>query len=247
MGKLNQVNALVAGKKSEATKIISELYKLLQKEVLFDGRLRTYKPLDEEKGERFPQERQIVQQRVKPLINQASDAWTELFDLIATQDSGNQQARADIVADGKLVLADVPVTTLLFLEKQLNDIETFISKLPTPDPSEEWEYDPNIDGLKSRAAVSVKTKKVPRNHVKAEATDKFPAQVEVYTEDIVVGNWTQVFHTGRIPSKEKNVYLHNVRQLRDAVKLAREQANSVDVKPTKIGRNLFNFVFGSTE
>jgi hypothetical protein len=70
-----------------------------------------------------------------------------LWNLVFTQDTGNQSARADIVVDGKVVLANVPVTSLLFLDKQVNDLETFVSKLPTPDPAEEWTHDPNTGAL----------------------------------------------------------------------------------------------------
>ena len=82
-----------------------------------------------------------MQQRADDLIRQAIGKWTELWNLIYTQDLGNQQAKADVVVDGKTLLQQVPVTFLLFLDKQVNDLKTFISKLPTPDPAEEWSHD----------------------------------------------------------------------------------------------------------
>lgn len=45
---------------------------------------------------------------------------------------------------------------------------------------------------------------VPRNHVKAEATDKHPAQVEVYHEDVPVGYWTTVKFSGALPARRVN-------------------------------------------
>lgn len=244
MPKLNQINALVTGRKSDTEKTVTEIYKLLQKDGLFDGRNRTYKPHDEENGERLPSEVQRVQQKATDLIAQATTKWTELFDLTLTQDTANQSAKADVTVDGKVILKDVPVTTLLFLEKQLNDVETFVSKLPTPDPSEEWEFDPNTDQLKTRPMTTMRTKKVPRNHVKAEATKEHPAQVEVYYEDIQVGTWTQILYTGRVSAQERNGMLQRVKKLKDAVKLAREQANLLDVQERKIGSDVFRFVFG---
>ena len=44
MPKLNQVNAIVSARKSEAEKAVHEIVKLLQKEQLFSGRERTYRP-----------------------------------------------------------------------------------------------------------------------------------------------------------------------------------------------------------
>jgi hypothetical protein len=244
MPKLNQINALLTGRKGEAEKAVTEVYKLIQKESLFDGRSRTYKPHDEENGERLPAEQQRVQQRVKDLIGDVTAKWTELWDLTLTQDTANQTAKADIVVDGQTILKDVPVTTLLFLEKQVNDVETFVSKLPTPDPAEEWEHDPNTDLLKTRPLFSVRTKKVPRNHVKAEATKEHPAQVEVYYEDVQVGAWTQTLFTGRIPAQEKNAILARLKKLKDALKLAREQANLIEVQPKKAAESLFGYIFG---
>lgn len=240
--KLNQVNALVSGRKSEVEKKITEVYHLIQKDALFDGLTRTYKPKDEN-GDQLPAERKLVQQKVKTIIDSATSIWTELWDLVHTQDVGNQAAKADVVVNGVTVLPQVPVTTLLFLETQLTHLQTFVSKLPTPDPSEEWEYDLNTDLLKTKPTLTVRTKKVPRNHVKAEATKEHPAQVEVYQEDTQVGTWTQILYTGRIPAQKKNEVLTLVKELRDAVKLAREQANNLDQKLVKIGKNIFDFVF----
>lgn len=244
MPRLHQINALLTGRKGEAEKAVTETYKIIQKESLFDGRQRTYKPHDEENGEKLPPEKQMVQQRVRQLMADAAAKWTELWDMTMTQDSANQLAAAEVVVDGKPILTGVPVTTLLFLEKQINDVETFVSKMPTPDPAEEWEHDPNTDLLKTKPLQSVRTKKVPRNHVKAEATDKHPAQVEVYHEDIQVGTWTQTLFTGRITAQEKNVILARVKKLKDAVKMAREKANSIDVQDKKAGEMIFAFLFG---
>src|SRR5437868_12939247 len=112
MPKLNQINAIVTARKGEAEKTVTELYKLIQKEQLFAGLERTYRPLDEVNGQKLPPESQRVQQRADDLIRQARDKWTELWNLVYTQDTGNQQAKADIVVDGKVLLGGVPVTTL---------------------------------------------------------------------------------------------------------------------------------------
>jgi hypothetical protein len=42
--KLNQVIAIVAGRKADVAKGVTELYHAIQKEGLFDGISRTYKP-----------------------------------------------------------------------------------------------------------------------------------------------------------------------------------------------------------
>ena len=96
MPKLNQINAIVSGRKSDTEKAVTELYKLIQKDTLFTGRERTYRPMDEVNGQKQPSESQRVQQRADDLIRQAVSKWIDLWNLIYTQDLGNQQAKADV-------------------------------------------------------------------------------------------------------------------------------------------------------
>ena len=244
MPKLNQINALVTARKGDAEKQVTELYKLVQKEQLFAGRERTYRPLDEVNGQKLPPESQRVQQRADDLIRQAREKWAELWNLVATQDAGNQRAKADITVDGKALLEGVPVASLLFLDKQVNDLETFVSKLPTPDPAEEWTHDPNTGLLRSRTTESVRTSKEPTVIVKYPATTEHPAQTELFTKDVPVGNWTQILYSGCIPTDRKNAILARVRKLQDAIKLAKEQANLLDVERQKPADALLGYVFG---
>lgn len=244
MPKLNQVNAIVSARKGEVEKTITELYKLIQKETLFAGRERTYRPTDEVAGQKLPAESQRVQQRADDLIRQAREKWTEVWNLVFTQDLGNQLAKADVVVDGKTILGNVPITFLLYLGKQVNDLETFIGKLPTPDPAEEWTHDPNTGLLRSRATESVKTSKEPTVIVKYEPTKEHPAQTELFTKDIPVGTWTQILYSGSLPADQKNAVLKRVRKLQDAIKVAKEQANLLDVERQKAADTVFAFVFG---
>jgi hypothetical protein len=244
MPKLNQINAIVSGRKGEAEKAVTELYKLIQKDQLFAGRERTYRPLDEIQGQKLPPESQRVQQRADDLIRQAVAKWTDLWNLVYTQDLGNQQAKADVVVDGKAILTGVPVTFLLFLDKQVNDLETFVSKLPTPDPAEEWGHDPNSGLLRSKATESVRTSKEPTVIVKYEATKEHPAQTELFTKDVPVGTWTQILYSGCLPTDRKNAILERVKKLQDAIKQAKEQANLLEVERQKAAEAVFGFVFG---
>jgi hypothetical protein len=244
MPKLNQINAIVTSRKSETDKALNELNKLVAKETLFAGRERTYRPVDEVNGQKLPPESQRVQQRADDLIRQAISKWTELWNLVYTQDTGNQQAKADLVVDGQALLSQVPITFLLFIDKQVNDLETFIAKLPTPDPAEEWSHDPNSGLLRSRATESVRTSKEPTVIVKYEATEKHPAQTELFTKDVPVGNWTQILYSGAITTDRKNQILERVRKLQDAIKTSKEQANLLEVEKQKAADPLMSYLFG---
>jgi hypothetical protein len=156
------------------------------------------------------------------------------------------QVKADEVirqTAGETLLSGVPVTYLLFLEKQLAELHGFVKKLPVLDAAESWSYDSSADCYATEPVRTVRTKKVPRNHVKAEATEKHPAQVEVYHEDVVVGYWRTVKFSGALPARRINELLERVEKLQAAVKYAREDANGAEVDDQKLGRRVFDFLF----
>lgn len=240
--KLNQVIAIEKGTKSRSLQELTETHHTLQKPVILSGISRTYRPKDEE-GEQLPPESTKVQVRAEEIIRQTTEVLTKLFDIVATKDWANCKAKADIIVDGKTLLKDVPATYLLFLEKQLVDIHTFIKKLPILDASETWNFDLSADCWATEPVQTLKTKKIPRNHVKAEATEKHPAQVEVYYEDVVVGNWRTVKFSGALPAKRVHELLSRVERLQEAVKFAREEANNIEVEEQKMGEKVFQYLF----
>ncbi len=243
MPKLNQIIAVTTGKKTRAKDAMTKAYQMLQKKELLEGITRVYKPKDEE-GDRLPSEEKKVQLRVHSALKEAALELSELFDVVFTQDLANCTARADIVVDGRPLVKAVPVTYLLFLEKQLTDLHTFVEKLPTLDAAEDWQFSKEADAYACKSYETTRTKKVKRNHVKTEATKEHPAQVETYDEDVIVGFWKTTKFSGAVPSQDKNKMLERVEKLQEAVKFAREEANSTEVKTMKIGESLLDFVVG---
>jgi hypothetical protein len=243
MTKLCQITALLTGKKTAAIKALTEIYHRFQKPVLFYGLAKRYQPLDEE-GETFPDEKQNVQQSAIGCLTEIREVLVGMLDLVATQDKSNTIAKADVKADGRTILADVPVTHLLFLEKQLIDLHTALSAIPVLDPQETWVYDANAACYKSEPTETNKTKKIPRTHVKYDATEQHPAQTEMYHEDVVIGRWKVVKYSSALPWQEKRELLSRIEKLRDGVKLAREEANAIDAAPVNYGSAIFQFILG---
>ncbi len=246
MAKLNQIIAIEKGTKSETSRVITDSYHFLQKEALLSGISRTYKPRDED-GDQLPDENSKVQVKVQDEVKKFTTALTKLFDITLTKDSANSEARANIEIDGKVLLTNVPITTLLFLEKQLVDLHTYVKKLPTLSPAEEWKFDNATNVFRTESFKTTKTKKVLRNHVKAQATDKHPAQVDVFSEDCVIGDYSTTRFSGALPAKDVSEFLTRVEQLQRAVKFSREEANSIDAPEQQCGQKIFDFVFGSTQ
>lgn len=241
MTKLNQMIAVQQGVKSRTQAVIDSVYHQLQKTPLFDGLTKTYQPRDDE-DVRFPDEGIKVQLKAWELLDEAAAAWTRMLDVMATVDATNTATAGQVMVDGVAITDPLPVTTLLSLEKQLTGVRTLISKLPVQDPAKDWHLDPASDAYSSAPVQSFKTRKVLRNHVKAEATDKHPAQVDVYTEDVVQGTWTKVDFTGALPAARKRQLLARVDKLAEAVKVAREEANSASVEDVKIGKQVFDYL-----
>ena len=240
--KLAQVLAIEKGEKSKANRAVTDLHRKSEVEKLYQGLVRTYAPTDEN-GERLPEERQLVQNKATDILREAAGILSGIWDISATKDWTNAGlAKADVIVDGQVLVAQAPVSWLLYMEKELNDIETFMRKLPTLDPSEEWKWSDAQACYTTDQTWQNRTKKVPRNHVKAEATDKHPAQVEVYQEDVVIGRFNKILYSGALPATTKDALLERVRKLRSAILFAREEANGVIAEKKTVGQDLFTFL-----
>lgn len=243
MAKLNQIIAVEKGIKSQSLRDLTDAHQLLQKISMLSGISRTYRPKDEE-GELLPPESTKVQVKAEEVIRSTVEILTRLFDVTATKDWANTQAKADVVVDGEVLLSQVPATYLIFLEKQLVDLHTFVRKLPILDSSETWIFDTSADSWATEAVQTTRTKKIPRNHVKAEATEHHPAQVEVYYEDVIVGYWRTVKFSGAMPATRIKELVDRVEKLQQAVKFAREEANNLEIQEQKVGEKVFKYLFG---
>jgi hypothetical protein len=239
--KLTVILGLLKGAKSRAHVNVSNIHHQSTKPALYAGQNRTYEPR-EDGGEQRPSESQKVQLRAADVLGQLAEELTRHWDLALWRDEGNTRARADVVVDGQTLLRDVPATFLLFLEKQLHDWRTAVTKLPTLATDQSWIYDDATGLHRTEPVRSVSTKKVLRNHVLAKATDKHPEQVKTYEEDVPVGDWTTVRLSGALTVPQQRALVERLDTLADAVKTAREQANLVEVDEVRAGEALFGYL-----
>jgi hypothetical protein len=244
MTKLNQIIAVEKGVRAEAVRVKTDLYHALEKKPLFSGLSKTYKPLDEDDGEKLPSESVQVQIKSSDVLKQLTAALTRLFDITATKDLANTRAKADVkLPDGTVIAANVPVTTLMFFEKQLEDLAAFIGRLPQLDPAQQWSYDANRGVYVTPPIETKSTKKLPRNHVLYEATEHHPAQVQIFTEDKIVGYWTKFDFSGAMKADDITDIKIRLDKLRTAVKFAREEANMMDVLDARYGERMLKYLF----
>ena len=240
--KLCQLIAIVAGRKTNATKEITALHHLAQKGDLMTGISRNYTPKDEE-GDMLPPESKKVQNIANNIFQNASKIWTKLFDTVAMQDIANCTAKADVVVGEQVIFTQAPVTFLLFLEKQLTAVRTFITNLPVLEPHHDWIYDGTKGFYKTPPTQQNRTKKIQTPLVAYEATKEHPAQIQLISEDVNVGTWETVHFSGKIPADTKKCYLAKVQLLIEAVKIAREEANSLEISTVAHTSELFDFIF----
>jgi len=243
MLKLNQVIAIVTGRKATVARDLTEIYQGMSKIDLLSGLHRIYRPSDEENGEKLPVEAKAVQITVKTQLARARAVLTRSFDMVATMDCGNQTAKADITVDGTLVAKDVPVCHLLFLEKQLTDLHTVFHSIPVLSPERQW-VSQNDGTYKSDMTSTIRTKKVPKVLVRAPATTQHQAVTELMNEDIIVGYYDKVDTSGAMLATDRTALIERCRSLIEAVKKARETANNTEVTESTIGTQINDYLFG---
>lgn len=239
--KLSALLAVGKDVKSTGNATITRLHHLLQKPSCVVGIRRNYAPKTEG-GEQLPSEATNVQVRSAEALREATSAFAGIIDVILKTDLTNTKAHADIVVDGTVLATAIPATTLLSLEKQLVDLSTFVEKIPELDQAESWALDEGVGEYRSTPSSTLRTKKVQQPLVLYPATDKHPAQVQMITEDVAVGTWTITKFSGALPRSRREFIAERVRKLLAAVKIAREEANAINVVEREIGSTLMSWV-----
>ncbi len=242
--KLNQIIAIEKGVKAKAAAVLTEVYQSLGKKDQFQGLEKTYQPKDDENGEKLPPQSKKVQTSVDALIKSVMPPLSRMMDVVSTKENANAKAKADLVVNGVTLLSDVPVTYLLFLEKQLVDLKTLVSKLPTLAPDKNWDTDQTTGLWKTPVVETHRTKKVEEHFVVVQATDKFPAQTAHVAKDVIDGYWSTVDLSGEASPVMVKRLLEKIEDLQRAVQFAREAANSVEVTDKPVGDKLLEFIFG---
>jgi hypothetical protein len=242
MVKLNQIVAIEKGERAASLRVMTDVHNKL-KDALLNGLRRTYQPKDDE-GETLPSESTNVQANVSAALLDVKKAVGDYLSVSATRDFGNCNpgARADVKIGEQVIVAQAPVSFLLSLEKELVSLHTLVSGLPVLDSATSWSFDEQNGVYRSDPVQTTRTKKVPKAFVKAEATDKHPAQVEMFTEDVIVGTWTNVKLSGAIPETRRRELLARVVELQKAVKFAREQANGAEVDRLNTGESIMAYL-----
>lgn len=245
MTKLNQLLAIEKGAKSEEHSRLTELYRLADKNELFEGHVRTYRPVDDD-GEKHPPQNKLVQFTADDVMRRWVSAASKLMNVTFSKDVANMGATASVEIDGTTIIEDAPVVFLIALEKKLAQFKQFLQKLPTLDPAEKWHFDREQGLYKTDAHEKRSTSKEVVYTTVAEATKEHPAQVRESFKDVTAGYWNQFRMSGAIPVADKERIIARLNRMIDAVKCAREEANSSSAEKLEVSEDIFSFIFGTT-
>lgn len=242
MAHLGQIIAVEQGERERTQETVREALRQLGEGKLLTGIEKRYRPRDEEDTEQLPDESFKVQATVQDALNTVQRRLTRLWDLAGAKENTNIDASADVIVDGMVLLENVPVTYLLFLERELGNLRDLIRQLPLLDPAVDWE--PQGDGVYATEPFeTTRGKKVPKSYVAYEATATHPAQVQIFTEDVVAGYWTNRRFSGALPKVRQRQILDRIDELSRAVRFAREAANKTEVIDRNLGRTALEYVF----
>lgn len=245
--KLSQYVATLKPAKNSVYATVTALYHRLQRPGEFVGQVKTYTPATED-GDPRPDDVQIVQARVPELLRDMASVWSKQFDFQAALDYGNAKATANVVVDGKTLIEAAPVPYLLFLEKQLKDWVAILKKLPLLDPAKQWIWDADREEFFTEPTIALATKKVSKAQIVVPATDRHPAQWREAVDDVTVGQWKTSYRSGAVHRKDVRKLLERAEALVEAVKIAREEANSMEVESKRgTGSRIFSYLLPAAE
>lgn len=244
--KLHEVIALLKATKTTTYSRFTELHKESQRAETYSGLRKEYFRSSED-GEELPNEVKRVGRTSSQVLAEVQETLTDLFNYTSQQENGNQHAKATVTVNGRVILKDAPVTYLLFLEKQLTDLRTFITKMPVLDENKDWTLDPASGIYRTEKVRTTRTKRVQRPIVKYDAVIKegvaLPAQTEMITDDIPTGVYETTQFSGALPSPRKKELLRRVDLLIQSVKVARSEANDTKAPEVKVAGAIFDYLF----
>ena len=242
--RLHTIAAIHKGTRERTHLTLTTLHKESQKPALYGGQTKRYQPFDEEDLDRPADVRENVQLRAHDVLTALHAILLPMWNTEATLDRTNQQANADLIVNGTVLIERAPATYLLFLQKQLDYVRTFIEKLPTLPLTEDWTFDDTVGHYVTPTVKTTSSRKKTVPLVLHPGTDRHPPQAIAHQEDVPVGTWESVKRSGALPVDEKGYLLQRVTVLQDAVKSARERANMTVVSDFTPASTLLEFLFG---
>lgn len=245
MGKLHELLAVEADRKKASERLVQESIKTFKKENLFSGAVKRTEMFDEDE-QKVPDEVLKLETTVDENLQYSLEALVKYWDTVAQKDSSNMLATSDVIVDGKTILKDVPATTLLGMEKKINELRNLYNAIPTLPPGINWVSDTTHEKAdvyrNANDLVTFKTMKDTEYRTVAEPTKEHPAQVAQLNVTKNIGKFITTKWSGMITPYEKARRITNIERILSAIKKARQRANSAKTMDIKIGKAIMDFI-----
>jgi len=245
MAKLHELLAVEGDLEGLYRKILNETTTTFtKKQDHFLGFVRTLQLYDSNAPEIAPEYKEL-DTTVDSKLNYQESHIIRYFDVVLQKELTNGSARADIIIDGTTIAKDLPATFLLGLETKLKYVRSVYDSIPTLAPGVKWETDTNKgkDVFKtSNPEETFKTEKIIEPFILHKATIEHPAQVREISKTINTGKYERTIWSGMITPARKSVILGKIDKLLQAVKKARQRANTTKVINATVGSELFNYI-----
>lgn len=242
---MTQQHTIVAKERSVSERTnreLTDIYHQVQHPPMFMGSVKEMVATNEEVPNE-PPEITLPALTAQDVFTRVIKLLTDAWDVTATRDRTNMSAQADIVVDGHTLAHDIPVSTLLSLEKQLVNMRTVIKAMPVRDPSKLWAFDADQGFHRAPERRTVKTRKVMKALVLVQPTKEHPARAESYPSDEPVGHYVTTEFSGAFSAQDRQSLVDRLNTLIDAVKTARSEANRTEVTDVHMGAELLGFIF----
>lgn len=197
----------------------------------------------EASGSEFHEVSLTVTEALKNLESDVSN----FYKVLAQKEVTNQLATADVLLpDGKMLIEKAPATLLLALESKLDKLREVYQSIPVLKTGTSWvKEDTQREGVfrAMNPEVRIKTENKKRFQETSKATDRHPAQVAAWDENVPVGEFTTQHWSSMLPVHKKTQILDRIDVLIQAVKKARMRANNVDVPEfPDVGKAIFGYL-----
>lgn len=249
MPKLHELLAVNGNLKAQADKTRTELMGTFEKKQHhFTEKIVSYRPF-EESSQAVVESQLDLQTTVIKELAWISEFLVKSLDVAYQVAEANTVARADVTLDdGTILLSQIPATSLLELEKRAKELQDFVAAIPTLDPAKGFQLDMSRGAgiYRAREDKKMRTKKIQEPLTLSPATKEHPAQVQLVTRDVNIGELTTLEWSGLITTADKGDMLSRVEMFTRAVKKARSRGNEVEIpkNENKIGATIIKYVFG---
>jgi len=246
MGQLHEVLAARTQREEQAREALRQAKKVFGADHLFEAFMQSYRHLEEDPSglHRETPKTTHLTTTVGNVLAELRESLIPSIDLNATIDRTNMEALGRVDVEG-LDLPELPTTQLLALKKSVEQLLTVFRAIPTHDPKHEWDVDEErgVGIFKTDPVISYRTTKKVFHEVVVAPTKEHRAEIREKSEDVVTGEVTKKYWSGKLTQKQKTALVKKTEELLEGLGVALARANRVDAKQDHIGRKLFVWLF----